>query len=276
MNNISKCRTNKYYFNEHSSQTYLSNDYVKVRNDEHQFIGSNLFPTAKFQFLIQTGADLYQIAQSTIQANNNLFSIGATRNLFVGDCILAGGFFTQYLDNSPFSLAFPKLYKHCKLNRDINVFINSNLNKTPCHDYNTQSNRRGCINTIHTPFETSPATAFDYHCFKIWRGLCVEYSDTRPIIQNITVYKSLFMDPSVSVPATDIYDYTVHPSFIHINEFLHNKKTKSCLCKLFMRVLKAFFRGFFNAENLLEEMIFARIFFKEDHCKFCLESFDSI
>ena len=271
MHNLSKCKTNNIYFDE-QHMTYKPQDYVKVRSDEHHLIGSNFFPSAKFKYLKQTAADLYQLGQSAIAANTSLIQSGADRNMFLGDCIVAGGIYSEYLDTSPFSLAFPFLYKHIKMHRDINVFINAKLKMSPRHNHATHSIRRGSVNTIHTPFNTSPTSMFDYDCFKIWRGVYVEYlKDASPVTQNISVHKSLFINDGLT--SSNEYDYFNNPSFIHLNKFLSIRSTNICICKYFLRILKAAFKGFYNHENLIAELIYARVIFKNDTCSICSDSF---
>ena len=274
MRNYSKCNTSKTYFDNCSKSAinfdYNCSEYVKLDIFESSNIKSNIFPQAQFDFSHST-ADIYQVGQAAKTGNRLLTKIGADKNLFVGDCIIAGGCFTEYVSQSPFAIAFPHLFEDFQFSRDTNVFINSSLRYTPQASIETHSSRRGHVNIIHTSFNIAPTSTFDFHFCKIWRGCNIESDKNRSYIQDLTFHKSLISNNNKFTT----YDYNMYPSFIHADKLLASRIQSGCICMRYLRVLKAAFKGFYNSSDLLEEIKFAKIFFQNNSCKICEMSFYS-
>jgi hypothetical protein len=202
------------------------------------------------RYLIEEGLVYYYFENYFLKSNKKL-SIDRQYNDFSSKkIVLAGGYFTQYVDSSPIAHAFPQLYDYFKKKQDIDIWITLESEQ----DYHL-SKRIGILNIITTVCNT-PADLFDFECCKIW---CRPFSKTNEIHAAKTLLDS-------TIVINNEPTFTQAYSGTKINGSFYKK---SCDCEGNLRKLKYLFKNCYNIANSENEIKIAKNIFNTKKCPIC-------
>ena len=202
------------------------------------------------KYLIEDGLNYFYFENYFTKSNNKI-SIGGERrqnnDLSSKKIVLAGGYFTQYVDSSPIAHAFPQLYDYFKRKQDIDIWITLESELFFKLGYHL-SKRIGMLNIISTACPT-PVDLFDFECCKIWR---------KPFSPRNEIYVAKTLLDSVTVIKNE-------PTFTQG----YSGSIFRCDCEGNLRKLKYLFKNCYNIANSENEIKIAKNIFNTKKCLIC-------
>ncbi len=174
------------------------------------------------------------------------------------DVYIAGGVYSEYNSQSPFSHLYPQAYDYFKKNQDIDIyFVNQPSNRQELlaggsRTINTMNSiKNSGLNYISTYNNNNPVFDFDYDCCQIWLNRKFDTQTYIPISilnQSINKMEPTFINPIITL--------------------------NMCICLPQIRALKYMMKSCFIVENLLEEANECkRLFTYNKFCNICKNKF---